>query len=209
MNEEPPSKSARLITLWLSLLAFLIGIITNIATSVLPALIQPYLWLSWLILGLLIILYLGISWTTTDTNSGFSYKSKSLGQKAINSAQWETLRNRIGEKKLLGLRVKDIKNITRIATNRISEISLSSLKSIILAVNYIDIEIQIALHRTKVAERIQKIEMITNIYSDAIKFVEAEEKAGRLSHQDSVQAIETLQTDFYTAMDKSISESAK
>ncbi len=206
MNEEPPSKSARLITLWLSLLAFLIGIITNIATSVLPTLIQQYLWLSWLILGLLIILYLVISWTTTDTNSGFSYKSKSLGQKAINSAQRETLRNRIGEKKLLDLRIKDI---TRIVTHRIPEISLSSLKSIILAVNYIDIEIQIALHRTKVEEGIQKIEMIAKVYSDAIKFVEAEEKAGRLSHQDSVQAIETLQTDFYTAMDKSIPESTK
>jgi len=206
MNEEPPPKSARLFTLWLSLLAFLIGVITNIATSVLPALIQPYLWLSWLILGLLIILYLGISWKTTDTNSRFSYKSKSLGQKAINSARWELLRNKIGERKLLGLRIKDI---TRITAQAISDISLSSVKSIILAVNYVDIEIQIALARIKAEEDIQKIVMIADVYNDAINFVEAEKNAGRLTNQDTAQAIERLKADFHTAMDKRMSERAK
>jgi pimeloyl-ACP methyl ester carboxylesterase len=53
--------SKLLVYVLLSLLTIAVGVVTNIATSQIPTRIQPYLWLSWPILGVLALVFIALS----------------------------------------------------------------------------------------------------------------------------------------------------
>ena|GEM_PF-4915515 len=85
MQNTDPQQSTRITTIWLILLNIGIGIITNIATNILPPIIKPYLWLSWPTLGILIIVYLYLNWFSNEDYQGNSHRSngETLAQTAI------------------------------------------------------------------------------------------------------------------------------
>ena len=52
---------SRLYVLLLAVMTFAVGVVTNVATNQMPTWLQPYLWLSWPILGVLFVLFIVLS----------------------------------------------------------------------------------------------------------------------------------------------------
>lgn len=90
---EKNKKRTRIFAYVIILLNVVIAIVTNIATNAIPTSLTPYLQYSWLILGILVIVYIFIEagFNADQKTHGTSIKGKRLAQRAIREAKYSIL----------------------------------------------------------------------------------------------------------------------
>lgn len=170
-------QSVRVLTIFLILLNVMIAVVTNIATGILPEQIKPYLWLSWPILGVLVLIYIYLNWLSTKSQSfqGPSSRAKMLAQKALRTAaQRVTIRMRLAW----------------------------ILEYVIQSIYLARADIGLMLHRRRLKKKISDLEKIAIDYSEAIKQVEKAKEKGEVSGEVAEKAINSLDADFHIAMEK-------
>lgn len=221
---------ARILTLWLIIVSVLVSIFTNLATNVLPTSVQLYSWIAWPLLGLLVIVYLILTWLQISPNPDnktriISSEAKLLAENAIKKSKKDIDSYDLGH----GLKI-EITNLPHLS--RLSAI-LFSLKyflrrliptSLLLFILWIfsstssrkirDLvtlpsllileERKIELVVKKAGKQTRDLINVAKKYDQAIEYVEYQRKIGKLSQKEAESTLEALKQDFEIALDQVI-----